>query len=138
MLVADQLREAARLNEERDNIYKDNHERTGAMLQALFPKGVVLRSETDHKRFALLVLMAVKLSRYCVAWNDPDPDHMPDLTVYSAMMENIDADRRGPGQSDNQRTDGNASAAHFPHGLVAVLGDNQDDDMGSAHRPTAK
>src|SRR4051812_17816053 len=94
MNVAEHLRRAADLNEQRDSLYKDNHERLAAVLAALFPGGVNLQTAQDHARFALIVSQVCKLTRYTVAWDGPiNPDHMRDLTVYAAMLEATDEHR---------------------------------------------
>src|SRR4051794_28068023 len=92
MNVATQLRRAAELNEQRDGVYGDSHERLAAVLAALFPAGVRLQTVHDHARFSLLVSIISKITRYCVAWDRKplDPDHMRDLSVYAAMLEATD------------------------------------------------
>ena len=92
MNVAENLRRAASLNETRHAEYGENVEIMAATMEALFPDGVELNCAKDHARFALIISIVTKLSRYTSSWNKPvNPDHMRDLTVYGAMLEATDA-----------------------------------------------
>jgi len=72
----------------RGSIYRDNHQRAGATLAALFPQGVTINSQDDHERFALMMLLIVKLTRYAVEWgNGGHKDSIHDTMVYAAMLE---------------------------------------------------
>lgn len=84
------LREGAATFEQRNKVYGDNYLRVGNALAALFPAGVKLRTVDDHNRFQIFNLILVKLSRYCVNWNDGHPDSIHDAMVYCAMLEAID------------------------------------------------
>lgn len=90
----------------RNAVYRDNHQRLGATLQALFPDGITLNSIDEHERFALLMLAIVKLTRYTVEWNNGGHrDSAHDLIVYAAMLEARTHDnRRKHGRRGNIRT----------------------------------
>jgi hypothetical protein len=122
MLVADYLIRAAQLNTEKHGAYGENHERLGLLMTALFPHGVTLATPNDHERFAVLILMGVKLTRYAVAWDNPDKDHARDLTVYSAMLEALDDHRSGNGCGSNQQPESDAPVENRASSVDAVLG----------------
>src|SRR5262245_10000415 len=82
------LQKALDTFQDRGAIYRDNHQRLGALMDALFPQGVILKSADDHERFALISLLLVKLSRYAVEWNNGGhQDSIHDIIVYAAMLE---------------------------------------------------
>lgn len=100
--VPEILRATAKTFEERNHVYGDNHKRLGGMLRAAFPKGITLVTALDHERFALFVLIMVKLSRYAVQWEDGHKDSIHDAVVYCAMLEAIDDYRNQHGQRRDQ------------------------------------
>jgi hypothetical protein len=102
------LRAAADTFDERQAVYQDNHERLGKVMAALFPQGVRAVTELDHERYALLMLIMVKWTRYAVQWGDGHQDSVRDAIVYSAMLEALDADRYQPRQRDDQQDAGGA------------------------------
>lgn len=60
-------------------------------MAALFPDGVKLETKEDHNRFHIFMLVLVKLSRYCVNWEQGGhQDSIHDAAVYCAMLESID------------------------------------------------
>lgn len=90
------LAEAASTFAARRAVYGDNYKRVGAAMAALFPDGVNLKSKDDHNRFHILMLVVVKLSRYCVNWEKSGhQDSIHDAAVYCAMLESIDAEITG-------------------------------------------
>lgn len=81
------LQAAADTFKARGAVYRDNHQRTGEVLAALFPGGITIRSPDDHERLALLMLIIVKLTRYTVEWdNGGHKDSIHDTMVYAAML----------------------------------------------------
>jgi hypothetical protein len=87
------LREAADLHEERNKVYGDNYKQLGYVVEALFPNGVYLQTKDDHNRFHLFILQIVKLTRYANNWSKGGhQDSVRDLIVYSAMLEEVDAE----------------------------------------------
>ena len=89
---------------DRGSVYRDNHQRLGATIAALFPDGIEIKSADDHERFALIVLLLVKLTRYAVEWtNGGHRDSIHDCIVYAAMLEARTDDRgteHGPRSSE--------------------------------------
>lgn len=85
------LAEAASTFRTRGKVYKDNYKTVGAVMAALFPEGIVLRSPEDHERFHIFMLVVVKQCRYVKNWKTGHQDSVHDQTVYSAMLEMIDA-----------------------------------------------
>lgn len=94
MKTADQfLTEAAETFKEKNKEYGDNYKNVGGAMAALFPDGVTLKTADDFNRFHIFMLGVVKQSRYCINWNKGGhQDSVHDNTVYSAMLESIDAE----------------------------------------------
>ncbi len=60
----------------------------GKILTALFPNGVVLKTELDFNRYAALNAIAAKLGRYCNNWeNGGHKDSVHDIINFAAMLE---------------------------------------------------
>src|SRR4249919_2345304 len=93
----EELENAARTFRERRPIYKDNYLRVGNALQAMFPEGLVLKTEADHVRYHIFSWIMGKLSRYAVQWNSGGhPDSAHDLVVYAAMLVAFDKEKPEP------------------------------------------
>jgi hypothetical protein len=99
------LQRALETFDQRGSVYRDNHQRLGALLAALFPNGIEVTSPDEHERLALLSLIAIKLSRYAVEWNNGGHrDSIHDIIVYAAMLEaRTAADRTGHGLCVDKR-----------------------------------
>jgi hypothetical protein len=92
-----ELEKAAKTFRERRPIYKDNYLRVGKALDALFPDGVILKTNSDHVRYHLFSWIVGKLSRYAVQWNNGGhPDSAHDLVVYAAMLASYKEDKPEP------------------------------------------
>ena len=93
--TADQiLMGAAETFRTRGKVYKDNYKTVGAVMAALFPEGITLKTPKDHERFHIFMLGVVKMSRYVKNWDKGHQDSVHDQTVYSAMLEMIDANHK--------------------------------------------
>jgi hypothetical protein len=87
------LRESADTYEERNKVYGDNFLKVGAIMSALFPDGLTVKTPDDWNRLHILVLGVVKQTRYVQNWaSGGHRDSIHDNTVYSAMLEAIDAE----------------------------------------------
>ena len=84
--VPEIMRTAADTYEERNKVYKDNYKRIGAMLAALFPEGVQLRTADEFARWQLFTLKVEKISRLATS-GLTHKDSAHDDIVYSAMIE---------------------------------------------------
>lgn len=86
------LAESAKTFKARRAVYGDNWKRAGAVMAAMFPDGIVLRTADDHNSFHIFSLMVVKLTRYAVSLDRGEfhQDSIHDNTVYSAMLEMIE------------------------------------------------
>lgn len=91
--VPEYLRLAATTYIERNLVYKDNYKLVGPIYKALFPTGVSLNSETDFNRFAILTQIIAKLSRYTFNWRSGHSDSLNDLSVYAAMLRELDEEK---------------------------------------------
>ena len=88
--VPELLRAAAGTYEERNKTYGDNYKHYGALMQALFPRGLTLSNAEDWNRLALIFACANKMSRYTWAFGaGGHQDSAHDLAVYAAMLEEM-------------------------------------------------
>lgn len=73
---------------ERNKVYGDNYKRVGAVMSALFPDGVSLKTADDYNAWHLFELMIVKLTRFANT-NMTHKDSIHDAAVYAAMVESL-------------------------------------------------
>ena len=86
--AADILAEMADTFRERNKVYGDNYKRVGAVMVAMFPNGVQLKTEEDFNRWHLFELMVVKLTRFANT-GLVHQDSIHDAAVYAAMVESL-------------------------------------------------
>jgi hypothetical protein len=67
------LRESADTYEERNKVYGDNFLKVGAIMSALFPDGLTVKTPDDWNRLHILVLGVVKQTRYVQNWDERRP-----------------------------------------------------------------
>ena len=73
--------------------YGSNSKNYAAAMKAFFPNGIVIKTEQDHERIHLLMLLIVKISRYCNNFElGGHEDSLNDAAVYSAMLRSLDAE----------------------------------------------
>lgn len=88
---ADLLQKAADLFEERDKAYGSSYKQFGRIVLAFFPDGITLKTEDDFTRWGLLNMIFSKMNRYCNNFpEDGHPDSLADMSVYPAMLAEID------------------------------------------------
>jgi len=88
---ADLLEKAAELFKERDQAYGSSYKQFGKIVLAFFPDGITLKTEDDFTRWGLLNMIFSKINRYCNNFQGSGhPDSLADLSVYSAMLAEID------------------------------------------------
>jgi len=87
---ADNLTNAAKLFKERAKIYKDNYKRAGDIFMLLCPEGINITTPEDYNRAAILMQIINKLLRYSLNWETGHIDSLKDITVYTAMLEELD------------------------------------------------
>jgi hypothetical protein len=81
------LEDAANTFRERAKIYGNNWRTIGDMLAGLFPSGLSVKTADDWNRLHLLLLIAVKFTRYSNNFAaGGHADSVRDLTVYAAML----------------------------------------------------
>lgn len=83
--AAEVLFNAALLFEQRNAVYRDNAVVVGRVMSALFPDGLSLETEDDHRFYHLFELMIVKLTRFTQS-DLTHRDSLEDLIVYGAML----------------------------------------------------
>jgi hypothetical protein len=86
--AADILADMADTFRERNKIYGDNYKRVGAVMEAMFPEGVQLKSAADFNTWHLFELMVVKMTRFANS-ELTHQDSIHDLAVYAAMVESL-------------------------------------------------
>lgn len=90
--VPDRLKNLSKLYADRNAQYGDNYLKFGAVMAAIFPDGITLKTAEHHNRFALFVQMAHKLTRYARSINrGGHEDSLDDLAVYAQMAQEFDA-----------------------------------------------
>jgi len=91
MTAGEVLKQAAKTFDARHAVYGDNYKKVGAVMAALFPDGIFLKTEDDHNRFHIFMLQIVKVTRYAENWGrGGHADSTLDLSVYAAMLHSID------------------------------------------------
>lgn len=94
--VAEALADLASLYDERNALYKDNYKRFGPALFTLMGP-VQLNNAHEFNRFAILVQVFAKVSRYVQMFNEGGHnDSLDDLSVYAQMLQELD--RMDPAQ----------------------------------------
>lgn len=90
--VQEMLAEAARVYEERNAMYGNNYITFGGNMYSLLGmQPIELKSDLDHSRFAILVQIVSKLTRYVSRFEaGGHPDSLLDLAVYSQMLRELD------------------------------------------------
>ena len=88
---ADLLEEMAKTFRERSAMYKNNYKQIGAVMAALYPDGITLKTIDEHNRFHLFLMMQIKMTRL-VNMNLKHQDSCHDIAVYSAMLESLQED----------------------------------------------
>ena len=85
------LREMADLYKIKDETYGSTYHQIGEVLMLIFPDGVELRTVKDINRFHTLTMVLLKFLRYTNNFSGGGhPDSMRDMTVYCAMLEELD------------------------------------------------
>lgn len=94
---AERLRDAAKIRDERGQIYGDNYKYGGMVLLGLFPNGLTLETEEEFNRFLLMSMLVVKVSRYAQNLKrGGHEDSLNDLAVYSQLLAEYDEECRSP------------------------------------------
>lgn len=86
--VPELLRSMADTFEERNAGYKDNFKVVGAVMEAMFPNGVELKTADDYNRWHLFELMIVKMTRFTNS-GLTHKDSIHDSAIYAAMVESL-------------------------------------------------
>jgi len=85
------IMEANDLFAERDKQYGNAFEKSGSILQTLFPEGVTLKTESDFRRYNLLGMVTAKLMRYASNFEKGGhADSIQDAAVYCHMLDYTD------------------------------------------------
>lgn len=93
--VPQRLEELGELYAERGKIYGDDYKRHGELMKILFPGGVILKTVEDFNRFGIFKELVTKTNRYAKSFFDGGhEDSLNDISVYSQMLQELDADVR--------------------------------------------
>lgn len=94
--VPQALNDLGKLYEDRNKMYGDNYKNTGVVLLSMFPNGLKLETSNDFNRFSILVHLLTKISRYSEMFmRGGHDDSLDDLSVWSQMLRELDAEIRG-------------------------------------------
>jgi hypothetical protein len=89
--VPDRLEELGKLYRHRNAIYGNNYMEFGAIMKAMFPNGLQLKSEEDFNRFTIFVQVFAKFTRYAKSINSGGhADSLDDISVYCQMIREYD------------------------------------------------
>lgn len=89
------MRHSADVQESRNAEYGSAYKRHGPAIAGLFPDGVVLVTQSDHTRFAILTLLFGKLTRYAGSFErGGHEDSLTDMIAYTAMLKEVDQELR--------------------------------------------
>jgi len=89
MAKADEiLNSMAETFRERNKVYGDNYKSVGAVMVALFPNGIDLKTEEEFNIWHLFELMIVKITRFANT-EMTHKDSIHDTAVYAAMVESL-------------------------------------------------
>ncbi len=86
--AADFLAQGAATFRERNAVYQDNWIIYGAVMAALFPDGIELRTPEENAKFSIMSQMVSKITRFSSS-GMTHRDSVHDLSVYCAIMESI-------------------------------------------------
>lgn len=103
--VPEALEEAAGIYRQRNAIYGDNYKNIGAIMRAMFPGPVTLKTEHDFRRYGVFFRMMDKMTRYAENFESGGhKDSMDDIAVYAMILQELDdiaalekADEAAPG-----------------------------------------
>lgn len=88
--VPEMLREGAALYEERNKLYGDNYKKFGPAFIP-FLRGIRIETGDDLNRFAILIQVLAKITRYCENFNaGGHDDSLVDMVVYATMLRELD------------------------------------------------
>lgn len=104
--VSEQLRNCANIYEERNKVYGDNYKHFGKIMVGLFPNGLTLETEDDFNRIGVFVQAVSKITRYAKKFSSGGhADSLDDLSVYSQMLRELDAEASKSAMTHNNSED---------------------------------
>ncbi len=75
---------------EREAAYGSGAGPIAGALAAMFPEGVTLKTKNDHERFFYVVMMVMKMTRFCRSFEDEgaeNDDSVHDAGNYGKLLE---------------------------------------------------
>ena len=106
--VPEALRDLGELYRQRNKVYGNDYKYFGTVMAGMFPEGVMLKTATDFGRFALFMLVTMKINRYSKSFlTGGHADSLDDNSVYSQMLREYDDDQRHqPARRNHRRRKG--------------------------------
>lgn len=89
--AADKMERALKTYQERNATYGNSYHKFGAVMMALFPNGLCIRTFEDFNRYGVLFMKISKLIRYTTDPHRGHLDSVHDDGVYSFILEELDA-----------------------------------------------
>lgn len=101
MNAADILDSGAATYRQRNEVYGDTYKNFGKVWLQMFPHGFRIRNSHDANRMGVMVQIVGKLVRYAANVNDGGhDDSLLDLSVYAAMLLELDLEGSGGGDKE--------------------------------------
>ncbi len=92
--VVERLEQLTNLFKQRGEQYGDSYRRTGHVMAALFPNGVVLKTVSDYNRFGNFSMIVNKVVRYANNFsNGGHEDSLDDISVYAVICQDLDKNK---------------------------------------------
>jgi hypothetical protein len=92
--VPDLLAEFSELYQMRNRSYGDNYKNFGQVMAGLFPHGLDISTADDWNRLGVFIQVVNKIGRYAHGFDDPQRDSTRDISVYAAMLTELDDEFR--------------------------------------------
>lgn len=89
------MERALKTYRDRNRVYGNNYKRFGAIMEALYPSGVFIKTAHEWNRFGIILQKLSKLSRYVTDPHNGHIDSIHDDAVYSFMLEELDSEQVG-------------------------------------------
>lgn len=92
----ERLAALGKIYKDRNAVYGDTYKNFGHAMVAFFPRPITLSTPEEWNRMAMFFHVADKLARYAGSFESGGHvDSLDDLSVYSQMLQEYDAEVRG-------------------------------------------
>lgn len=89
--VVKELEAAIETYKNKNKLYGESYKKSGQIKEILFPDGILLKTEKDFNRFAMMGAVLNKMIRYAAQFEKGGhTDSARDAIVYAAILREID------------------------------------------------